>query len=262
MPERLMRTPPQIVLSRLSRPLYLDFLDAARARGFAFVRFADFLPGAAALPPRYIALRHDIDFAPVYALEMAELEQAAGVVSTFFVLVDGQFYNPVEPTVVRQLRRIHALGHEVGLHFDSRSAVHADLGQEVAFRRRLLADVVGAPVRCFSQHDRVNAGAASVALPPGEGPCVDAYEVVRERELLYVSDSAMMWRRHTFQTALDDGRNLCLLAHAHSWLHPEDDYIALIRDLEAREVGALTGRFDAFVDALGGYYERRLREGV
>jgi hypothetical protein len=86
--------------------------------------------------------------------------------------------------------------------------------------------------------------------------------VVQERDLLYVSDSAMMWRRHTFQTALREDRNLCLLAHAHSWLHPEDDYIALIRDVEAREVQALTDRFDAFVDALGSYYERRLREGV
>ena len=61
---RLMTTPPQFVLSRLSRQLYLDFLAKARARDFAFVRFQDFLPGTGALPPRYIALRHDIDFAP------------------------------------------------------------------------------------------------------------------------------------------------------------------------------------------------------
>ena len=47
-----------------------------------------------------------------------------------------------------------------------------------------------------------------------------------------------------------------------SCLHPQDDYVAMIRDQEPREVNALTDRFDAFVDALSGYYARRLAEGV
>src|SRR4029079_17842692 len=86
---RLTKTPSQFVLSRLSRELYVDFLNKAKAQNFSFVQFRDFLPGAPQLPKRYIALRHDIDFAPGYSLEMAELEHAAGVTSTFFVLVDG-----------------------------------------------------------------------------------------------------------------------------------------------------------------------------
>ena len=260
--ERLMNTPPQFVLSRLSRRLYLEFLAKAKARGFSFVRFEDFLPGRPPLPERYIVLRHDIDFAPVHSLQMAELEHEAGVASTFFVLVDGQFYNPLQREVVEQLRRIHALGHEIGLHFAVSSAVESDTGREVAFRLELLSAIAGTTVRSFSQHDPVNAGFASVSLPPGHYPCADASAVIRDHDLLYVSDSAMMWRRYTFDTALDEGRNLCLLAHPHSWLHPQDDYVAMIRDLEAREVQALTDRFDAFVDALSGYYARRLAEGV
>ena len=260
--ERLMNTPPQLVLSRLSRQLYLEFLARAKARGFSFVRFENFLPGRPPLPERYIVLRHDIDFAPVHSLEMAELEHEAGVASTFFVLVDGQFYNPLQKEVIEQLRRIHALGHEIGLHFAVSSAVESDIGREVAFRLEVLGALAGVTVRSFSQHDPVNAGFASVSLPRGHSPCVDASAVIRDHELLYVSDSAMMWRRHTFDTALDEGRNLCLLAHPHSWLHPQDDYIAMIRDLEALEVQALTDRFDAFVNALSGYYARRLTEGV
>jgi hypothetical protein len=72
----------------------------------------------------------------------------------------------------------------------------------------------------------------------------------------------MMWRRYTFETAMDEDRSLCLLAHPHSWLHPENDYVALIRDLESREVSRLTDRYDAFVDGLTDYYTRRLNEGV
>ena len=260
---RLMSTPPQFVLSRLSRRLYSDFLDSARERGFSFVRFQDFLPGGPPLPARYIALRHDIDFAPGYSLEMAEMEHAAGVASTFFVLVDGQFYNPLQSEVVRQLRRIHSLGHEIGLHFAVSSAVEPDdIGQEVAFRLEVLSAIAAAPVRSFSQHDPVNAGFAAVTLPPGHDACVDASRAIRDHDLLYVSDSAMMWRRYTFETALDEDRNLCLLAHPHSWLHPQDDYVAMIREFESREVRAVTERFDAFVEALNGYYTRRLKEGV
>lgn len=257
-----MNTPPQFVLSRLSRQLYLEFLAKAKARGFSFVRFEDFLPGRPPLPERYIVLRHDIDFAPVHSLQMAELEHEAGVASTFFVLVDGQFYNPMQKEVIEQLRRIHALGHEIGLHFAMSSSVESDIGREVAFRFKILSALAGVTVRSFSQHDPVNAGFASVSLPEGHYPCVDASTVIRDNDLLYVSDSAMMWRRYTFDTALDEDRNLCLLAHPHSWLHPQDDYVAMIRDLEAREVQALTDRFDAFVNALSGYYARRLAEGV
>ena len=259
---RLMKTPSQFVLSRLSRQLYLDFIAKAKARSFAFVRFQDFLPGALALPPRYIALRHDIDFAPGYSLEMAELEHAAGVNSTFFVLVDGQFYNPLESEIIGQLRQIHSLGHEIGLHFAVGSAVHADIGKEVALRLNILSSIVGATVQSFSQHDPVNAGFISVALPPEHDVCVDASQVILDNNLLYVSDSAMMWRRYTFETALDEDRNLCLLAHPHSWLHPQNDYVAMIREFESREVQKVAERYDAFVDALAGYYKRRLSEGI
>lgn len=262
MGSRLMNTPSQFVLSRLSRQLYMNFLNKAESRGFSFVRFRDFLPGSPTLPERYIALRHDIDFSPGHSLEMAELEHAAGVTSTYFVLVDGQFYNPLRSEVVRQLRQIHSLGHEIGLHFAVSSDIDTDIGKEVAFRLEVLSAIVGATVRSFSQHNPVNAGFITVALPPGHYPCVDASEVIRAYDLLYVSDSAMMWRRYTFDTALDEDRNLCLLAHPHSWLHPQDDYVAMIREFEAQEVWAVTERYDAFVDALAGYYKRRLDEGI
>jgi hypothetical protein len=261
-PERLMSTPPQFVLSRLSRQLYLDFLAKAQEKRFSFVQFRDFLPGGPALPERYVVLRHDIDFAPEHSLQMAELEHEAGVASTFFVLVDGQFYNPLQKDVIHQLRRIHSLGHEIGLHFAVSSAVDADVGGEVALRLELLSALAGVTVRSFSQHDPVNAGFANVVLPDGHQPCVDASHVIHDNGLLYVSDSAMMWRRYTFDTALDQERNLCLLAHPHSWLHAQDDYVAMIRDFESQEVQKVTNRFDAFVDALTGYYARRLEVGI
>jgi len=259
--DRLMETPSQFVLSRLSRDLYLDFLTQAKQKEYSFVRFQDFL-GNGPLPARYIALRHDIDFAPSYSLQMAELEHEAGIASTFFVLVDGQFYDALHTDVIRQIRQIHSFGHEIGLHFAVSSAVDSDIGKEVAFRLEILSSIANTTVRSFSQHDPVNAGFVSVTLPPGHHDCVDVSQVIRDHNLLYVSDSAMMWRRHTFHTALEEGRNLCLLAHPHSWMHPQNDYVAMIREFESLEVQAVAGRYEAFVNALSGYYSRRLNEGV
>jgi len=261
MSERVMTTPGDVPLSRLSPELYRRFLDRAHAERFAFVRFAEFLDGAPA-HARFIALRHDIDFAPRHSVALAELEHDAGVAATYFVLTDGEFYNLLEPETVRAVRRISALGHEVGLHFAVSSSIHDDIGEEVAFRMDVLEQVVGAPVRSFSQHDPVNAGLAAVTLPAGRPPCVDAYRVVADHDLLYVSESAMMWRQHTFESALEAGRNLCLLAHPHSWLAGEDDYIAMIRSFEAEQADGVARRFDAFVGNLAEYYRRRLEEGA
>jgi hypothetical protein len=172
-----MRTPPRFVLSRLSRDLYIRFLAQAKRRGFSFVQFRDFL-SPSALPERYIALRHDIDFAPHHSLEMAEIEHAAGVASTFHVLVDGQFYNPLQPGVIRQLRRIHELGHEIGLHFAVGNAVHDDIGEEVAFRLQILNTLIGAPVRSFSQHDVVSGKVVSEERQ-ASGRCEIAPRTVR-----------------------------------------------------------------------------------
>jgi hypothetical protein len=259
---RLMKTPSEFVLSKLSRDLYLDFLGKAKTLGFSFLQFRDFLPGSDPPPANYIVLRHDIDFAPKHSLQMAQLEHAAGIKSTFFVLVDGQFYNPLQTEVIQQIREIHALGHEIGLHFAVSSAVFSDIGREVGFRLEVLSSIVGDEVRSFSQHDPVNAGFTNVKLPAEHYDCVDVSQVIRDHQLLYVSDSAMMWRQYTFHTALEQKRNLCLLAHPHSWLHPQDDYVAMIRELESIEVQTLSNRFNAFVDALSGYYSRRLKEGI
>jgi hypothetical protein len=259
--DRLMETPREFVLSRLSRDLYIDFLETAKQKGFAFVRFQDFL-GSPSLPPRYIALRHDIDFAPVHSLQMAQLEHEAGIRSTFFVLVDNQFYSPLRAEIIRQIREIHSLGHEIGLHFAVSSSVDSDISKEVVFRLKILSAIADTAVQSFSQHDPVNAGFVKVTLPPDHHECVDVSQVIRDHDLLYVSDSAMMWRRHTFHTALDEGRNLCLLAHPHSWLHTQNDYVAMIREFESVEVKAVSDRYDTFINALSSYYSRRLTEGV
>jgi hypothetical protein len=66
-------------------------------------------------------LRHDIDFDPKKAEKLAEIEssfQKAEIHSTYFVLLTSNFYNILEKSNLRHLKKIISYGHEIGLHFD------------------------------------------------------------------------------------------------------------------------------------------------
>src|SRR5882724_8249832 len=87
-------------LSRTNRPL----------------RFADLASGFPTAP--FFILRHDVDYSPAAALDLADQEARRGVRSTYFLLPNGLYYNMLSPEHGTFGRRLAAMGHEVGLHYD------------------------------------------------------------------------------------------------------------------------------------------------
>ena len=95
-------------------------------RAFTYDRYGAFLDRLAAaevVPLREFAagrgtigLRHDVDDRLESALEMAELERARGVRSTYFVLHTAPYWR--EPTLIGRIARLQELGHEIGFHND------------------------------------------------------------------------------------------------------------------------------------------------
>jgi hypothetical protein len=67
----------------------------------------------------YLVLRHDIDVSLEPALKMAEIEHEMEVRSTYFVWLSGKGYNPLEGRNVCLMQKLCALGHEIGLHYDT-----------------------------------------------------------------------------------------------------------------------------------------------
>lgn len=65
-----------------------------------------------------VILRHDIDFSPTKALEIAKLEYEQGLFSTFFVMVNSNIYSMQDANNIKAIKSIIGLGHEIGLHFD------------------------------------------------------------------------------------------------------------------------------------------------
>jgi hypothetical protein len=89
---------------------YRELLEAAKTGGYRFAGF-DRPPEAGDL-----ILRHDVDLSLEAALEMAEVEEAAGAWSTWFLMTRSVFYNLDSAVGVDTVARLRALGHRIAHH--------------------------------------------------------------------------------------------------------------------------------------------------
>lgn len=87
-------------------------------------------------PPggRTVVLRHDVDRKPGNALAMAGLEQDLGIRSTYYFRHPATF-------VPETIREIHALGHEVGYHYEVLAKAKGDYGKAIGLFARELEEL-------------------------------------------------------------------------------------------------------------------------
>jgi hypothetical protein len=139
----------------------------------------------------YVILRHDIDCSMAKAREMAELEHRLGISATVFVLVTSEYYNLMLDENVAAMRAIAAMGHEIGLHYDTAALpgqTAEERAQVVVKLARFLEDYAGVPITSVAQH---NPSLTDVRLTiPGFR---DAYERRFFTDIAYLSDSRRMF---------------------------------------------------------------------
>ena len=103
-----------------------------------------------------LILRHDVDFSIGAAHELALVEAAAGVQSSFFFLITYPHYNALSARSRSMIRDIGEMGFEVGLHFDPTvypDHTHDELALRVQEEADVLALASGAPVESVSLHN-------------------------------------------------------------------------------------------------------------
>jgi hypothetical protein len=182
---------------------YSELLAAAKAGGYRFAGF-DESPQAGDL-----LLRHDVDLSLDAAVQMAEVEAAAGAWSTWFLLTRSVFYNLDSSEGEAAQERLRGLGHRVAHH-----AVwpHVDLDSRfepvVAWHN---------PDPEFMQAEVP--GAVNVMRPPFFDPAT------------YRSDSNQHWRHGCPHDELAAGAFpwLQLLTHPEIWAYPGDTMGATMR---------------------------------
>ena len=196
---------------------YAEILKVAKSR-YRFLTFVNrHSQGSVAL------WRHDIDFSPQRALEMARVEADAEVVATYFVQLSSRFYNVFEPEIVTVVRQIGQLGHDIGLHFDPEAGIggedeEGDLARRLSFEADVLGHVAHRRVEAFSLHNPTTIS-SNVLNQPQYGDLINASHHSLREEFSYCSDSNGVWRHRPLESMVADPdvEKLYTLTHPEWW---------------------------------------------
>ncbi|MEZ5990608.1 MAG: hypothetical protein R3F30_16140 [Planctomycetota bacterium] len=196
-----------------SLPHYRFILRRALELGYALplVRDVAFgLPGG-----RWFLVRHDVDLTPWAAEEMARVEHEEGVHTTYYYRLHAPTYNLADAEVLDSVRRVHELGHEVGLHYEPGFFLARGEDPVEGTRRdiRVFEELVGFGTRSIAQHQPAQ-GPLLADIDPAR-PC--AYQSALVREIPYFGDSGFHWREGCVCTKLGVHERLHTLIHPHSW---------------------------------------------
>lgn len=214
-------------------------------------RFLSF-PEARAAGENAILWRHDVDFSPHRALRLAQLESKLGVQSTYFVLLNSNFYNALEPAVSAVFGRIRDLGHHIGLHFDPDAHTGTDAMTGMRLDREIIEQYLCVKVEAFSYH---NPDTIPNGIPDDDevDGMVSAYGYDIRNRFTYVSDSNGFWRHRALSDVLTAGleTRLQVLTHAEWWtpqaMPPRD---RVTRCIEGRAIRQ-HAEYDHFLEVNG-----------
>ena len=162
----------------------------------------------------YLVLRHDVDVSLEPALKMAEIEHEIGVKSTYFVWLSGNFYNPLEGRNVCIMKKICALGHEIGLHYDTfqYECYEQDDVQALKMEINILENLLGRKITAISCH--------AFRGNPNSFLEIHGYVNADDPNLrdLYVHESRKLWSvRSLFILLNKNPRRVQLLIHPCHW---------------------------------------------
>ena len=238
-----------------SLPHYRHILRRALELGYETPKVEDVaygLPGG-----RWFLIRHDVDISWWAALEMAQLEKSEGVTATYYYRFHAPYYNLLDAKVLDSVQQVHALGHEVGLHYEPGFFLERGEDPVEGTRRdiRLFEECTGIVTRTIAQHQ------------PAQGPLLDeidsdhacAYQQALVREIPYFGDSGFHWREGCICTKLGQHDRLHTLIHPHSWTlsgPPWQDVLrAHAKDLNSR----LDQEMESYIHEVEVYLSQRER---
>lgn len=167
---------------------YRSLVSKLREKGYCFADYHNWRNYSKA-----VIFRHDIDCSIEKAVEMAKLESGLGVKATYFVLITGDFYNVFSSPVIRQLRLIKGMGHDIGLHFDETCYdPEEDMVRMIEYESEILSKVLGEEILAVSMH-RPSESTLKADWVIRNGAEVNCYGHQFFHEFKYLSDSRKYW---------------------------------------------------------------------
>ncbi len=170
---------------------------------------------------RFILWRHDCDFSLNRARELASIEAAEGVKTTYFLNLHSEFYNLFEKSQHSLVTDIISMGHDVGLHFQTnfyKSFVNeAELENSLSSEITTLQQLFGVKPSAFSFHNPTQKDLKFNREV--YGGLINCYSKRFTNEVGYYSDSNGYWRFKKLADVLSDAEDHCLqvLTHPGWW---------------------------------------------
>ena len=200
---------------------YQRLIRIAKDQGFEFILHKDPFVSER----KDVIWRHDVEFSPAIALRMAQIEYDENVRSTYFWQLHANYYNTASSYFIGILRKIHDLGHHIGLHFDSHFWNIQGSDELEKFIRldsdylESVMDRIGVKenLDVFSFH---NTNSFTRSCEEYQyGGLVNVYSSYFKERYDYCGDSTGIWRFDRLEDRLFDSniRHLQVLTHDGMW---------------------------------------------
>jgi hypothetical protein len=169
---------------------------------------------------RRIILRHDLEFSPELALEMAEIEYSLGIKSTTFLNMHSEFYNLLDKETSDIVGKIISLGHQIGCHMNSHFygiKSETQLEDYLEFEKEILQRLFNSSINSFSFHN-TNSFVLEFTKAKYAG-LINTYSPAYFNEIGYCADSTGFWRFENLFERLEigDDQIMQVLIHDGMW---------------------------------------------
>jgi len=120
---------------------YRDLLTTLKTNNYNFIFFEEINKYQNS---KYILLRHDVDFDIDKSIKIANIENEFGVKSTYFFLLNSDFYNIHHINNTKKILSILSMGNRISIHFDIGNYPNSDnkillkhISKEISFFKDL-----------------------------------------------------------------------------------------------------------------------------
>lgn len=139
-----------------------------------------------------LILRHDVDLSLDIAYEFSRIEKKNSIVSTYYILITSDLYNPFSASNKEKIKTMLDEGFEIGLHFDPLAygnIPEKELEKKFYDEIEIFESVFNFKIKSYSHHNPSIHG----QYPNYEG-VINAYNTDIFSDECYISDSMFSFR--------------------------------------------------------------------
>jgi hypothetical protein len=222
---------------------YFDVIETARNAGYAIGPLCDF-HHMKDNSKKFIILRHDVDLSLNYALKLAKLEADRGLRAIYYVLLHTDLYNAISEAGSRALRHMSDMGHEIGLHIDTRFFRSGKpILSQIEDECKMLENITGKEVLSISQHTPIITPDLSVELA---SRYIEARDPRILEHLKYISDSGRNWRQGCMCNHIGKADRFQILTHPIWWVTGEQSRDLVFDRLKVDAINEMTTYVENF----------------